>query len=80
MSALGILKVPSRLVAVQMSVAHGVVLEGTVSEGTHDQEALLGSLNRFEFDLFDSLLRLELGTHFPHLETELHAAFRGKEH
>jgi len=40
-SLLGSLQIPVALVTVQMTMSDGVVLEGTVREGTNNHEALL---------------------------------------
>ena len=43
-SLLGSLQIPVALVTVQMTMSDGVVLEGTVSQGTYNHEALLSCL------------------------------------
>ena len=43
-SLLGSLQIPVALVTVQMTMSDGVVLEGTVREGTNNHEALLSCL------------------------------------
>ena len=68
---LGGLQVASRLVSVQVTMAHGVVLEGTVGEGAYDTESLLRSFHCLQLVLLDAFLSLKLGSHLAHLNTEV---------
>ena len=79
-STLGPLQVSVALVAVQVTMSHGVILEATVSEASNDEEPLLRRLLCLELELLDTTLVLQLGFDSAHLEAKVSGWNLGQAH
>ena len=71
MSALSTLYVGAALVAVQVTMTNGPVLEGSVLEGANDMESLLSRLFGLHLILLDPSISELFGLYFTHLEAEV---------
>ena len=69
-ASLGSLQIAMALVAVQVTMAHGVVLEGPIAKATYHEEALLSRLLRLQLILLDFALAEGFGTHAAHFQAE----------
>lgn len=67
---LGSFPVSMALVPVQVAMADGVVLKGSIVGFAHDEEALLSGLLSLQFVLFDLALGLQLCLDLAHFQTE----------